>query len=158
LKDIPGPAAPPAPSTEYYTVNLFIDIDGVLLGKSAATGECMLANHAKDFLKFCLANFDCYWLTTHCRGSIDTVTAYLAPYADAELNTLIERIKPTYFKTFKTEALFGDFIWVDDQPTAYEFQVLDDNNQLDRWYQVNTRKNPDELLSLMSSLQAILKR
>ena len=38
------------------------------------------------------------------------------------------------------------------------FQVLDDNNQLDRWYQVNTRKNPDELLGLMSSLQATLKR
>jgi hypothetical protein len=139
-------------------VNFFIDIDGVLLGKSSATGKCILANHAKDFLEFGLDNFDCYWLTTHCRGSIDTVLAYLAPYADAELNTLIGKIKPTYFKTFKTEALFGDFIWVDDQPTAYEFQVLDENNQLDRWYQVNTRKNPDELLNLMRSLQAIVKR
>ncbi|MFC1560332.1 hypothetical protein ACFL3W_00135 [Pseudomonadota bacterium] len=139
-------------------MKLFIDIDGVLLGKSAATGECILANHAKDFLEFCLANFDCYWLTTHCRGSVDTVLTYLAPYASAELNTLIERIKPTNFKTFKTEALCGDFIWIDDQPTAYEIQVLDDNNQLDRWYQVNTRKNPDDLLSLMESLQAVVRR
>lgn len=139
-------------------MNIFIDIDGVLLGKSAATGECTMANHAKYFLEFCLDNFDCYWLTTHCRGSTDTVLTYLAPYADAELCALLNKVKPTYFKTFKTEALFGDFIWVDDQPTAYEFQVLDDNNQLDRWYQVNTRKNPDDLLSLMSSLQAIVMR
>jgi hypothetical protein len=139
-------------------VNLFTDIDGVLLGKSIETGRPALAEQAADYLEFCLDHFDCYWLTTHCRGSIDTAIDYLAPYADARFMALAEKFKPTQFKTFKTEALFGDFIWVDDQPTAYEFQVLDDNNQLDRWYQVNTRKNPDELLDLISSLQAILKR
>ena len=146
-----------ATAIEYDILNIFIDIDGVLLGRSAATGACTLAPHAKEFLEFCLDNFDCYWLTTHCKGSIDTVVDYLAPYADAELNTLIARIKPTCFKTFKTEALFGDFIWVDDQPSAYEIQVLDDNNRLDRWYQVNTRKNPDELSSLMQALQSRLE-
>ena len=79
-------------------MNIFIDIDGVLLGKSAKTGKPMLANHAKDFLNFCLANFGCYWLTTHCRGSIETVSAYLAPYADAELNTLdeVSQLPPEY--------------------------------------------------------------
>ena len=136
-------------------MNLFTDIDGVLLGKSAETGECVLAEHAMEYLEFCLENFDCYWLTTHCRGSIDTVIDYLAPYADTEFMALAEKIKPTDFKTFKTEALFGDFIWVDDQPTAYELQVLDDNNQLNRWYQVNTRKNPGELLGLIRSLKQI---
>jgi hypothetical protein len=137
-------------------VNLFIDIDGVLLGKSADTGECVLAEHAHEYLEFCLDNFDCYWLTTHCRGSIDTVIDYLAPYADSEFMVLAEQIKPTDFKTFKTEALFGDFIWVDDQPTAYELQVLEESNQLDRWYQVNTRKNRDDLLGLIGSLKQIV--
>jgi len=136
-------------------VILFTDIDGVLLGKSAETGECILAKHAQEFLEFCLDNFDCYWLTTHCRGSIDTVIDYLTPYADSEFMALVQKIKPTDFKTFKTEALFGNFIWVDDQPTAYELQVLEESNQLDRWYQVNTRKNPDDLLGLIGSLKQI---
>jgi len=116
----------------------------------------VLAEHATDYLEFCLDNFDCYWLTTHCKGSIDTVIDYLAPYADSEFMALVQKVKPTYFKTFKTEALFGDFIWVDDQPTAYEIQVLEERNQLNRWYQVNTRKNPGELLSLIRSLNRIV--
>ena len=137
-------------------MNLFTDVDGVLLGKAIVTGEPVLAEYSTEYLEFCLDNFDCYWLTTHCRGTIDTVIDYLAPYADPEFMALAEKIKPTDFKTFKTEALFGDFIWVDDQPTAYELQVLEEKNQLDRWYQVNTRKNPDELLSLIRSLQQIV--
>jgi hypothetical protein len=134
-------------------LNLFTDIDGVLLGKSATTGECILAPHATEFLEFCVDNFDCYWLTTHCRGSIDTVLDYLAPYAGSEFLALAAKIKPTYFKTFKTEALFGDFVWVDDQPTAYELQQLESQNRLDRWYQVDTRRNPDGLRLLIRLLE-----
>lgn len=137
-------------------MNLFTDIDGVLLGKAVVRGEPVLAEHATDYLEFCLDHFDCYWLTTHCRGSIDTVIDYLAPYADVRFMALAEKIKPTHFKTFKTEALFGDFIWVDDQPTAYEIQVLEEHNQLDRWYQVDTRKKPDDLLGLVLSLRQIV--
>jgi len=135
---------------------LFTDIDGVLLGRSAEAGKPALAEHSTEYLEFCLDHFDCYWLTTHCRGSVDTVIDYLAPYADARFIALAEKIKPTQFKTFKTEALFGDFIWVDDQPTAYELQVLEERDQLDRWYQVNTRKNPDELSILIRSLNKIV--
>ena len=137
-------------------MNLFTDIDGVLLGRALETGEPVLAEHATDYLEFGLDHFDCYWLTTHCRGSIDTAIDYLTPYADARFMALAEKIKPTQFKTFKTEALFGDFIWVDDQPTAYELQVLEERNQLDRWYQVNTRKNPGELRGLIRSLNKIV--
>jgi len=104
-------------------IDIDIDIDGVLLGKAVETGEPALAEHAADYLEICLVHFDCYWLTTHCRGSIDTVIDYLAPYADSGFLALAERTRPTDFKTFKTEALFGDFIWVDDQPTAYELMV-----------------------------------
>ena len=137
-------------------MNLFTDIDGVLLGKAVETGEPVLAEHATVYLEFCLGHFDCYWLTTHCRGSIDTVIDYLTPYAGSEFMAQAEKIKPTDFRTFKTEALFGDFIWVDDQPTAYELQVLEENYWLERWYQVNTRKNPGELRGLIRSLNKIV--
>ena len=135
-------------------MNLFIDIDGVLLGKSPITEQPVIANHTKIFLEFCLLNFDCYWLTTHCKeGKNDQVIRYLAPYVDSDVLSLIKQIIPTTFKTFKTEALFGDFLWIDDQPTAYEIQYLDEQNFLNRWIQVNTRKNINELALIIEFLK-----
>ena len=134
-------------------MNLFIDIDGVLLGKSLQNHQAQLANNSEEFIKFCLEYFDCYWLTTHCRGSTDTVIDYLHPYATHEFLVLIERIQPTNFRTFKTEALFGDFIWIDDQPTAYELQLLDENNWFDRWFEVNTRHDMNALSKLIPMLR-----
>jgi hypothetical protein len=136
-------------------MKLYTDIDGVLLGKSNKTGWPILANHAQQYIEYSLANFDMYWLTTHCRGSADTALNYLSPYCTAEMLTLLEQIKATNFKTFKTEALSGDFIWVDDQPTAYEFMMLEQNGWLERWYQVNTRRNSNELLTLIESLKQL---
>jgi len=136
-------------------MKLYTDIDGVLLGKSRETGLPTLANHAEHYIEYCLANFETYWLTTHCRGSVDMPLDYLAPYCTSNMLTLLQKLKPTDFKTFKTEALSGDFIWVDDQPTAYEMMVLQQNNWLHRWYQVNTRKNFDELSLLINALKKL---
>jgi len=136
-------------------MKLYTDIDGVLLGKSSETGLPTLANHAEQYIEYCLVNFDTYWLTTHCRGATDTALDYLAPYCSPEMLTLLQQVKPSGFKTFKTEALSGDFIWVDDQPTAYEFMMLEQNDWLHRWYQVNTRKNSNELLTLIESLKQL---
>ena len=134
-------------------MNLFIDIDGVLLGKSPETKKPALANYAKELLEYSLHNFDCYWLTTHCKGSSETAIDYLRNYSDEGFLSLAQKIKPTNFKTFKIEALFGDFLWIDDQPTAYEFQYLEENNLLNRWLQVNTRKNFNELSLIISDLK-----
>jgi hypothetical protein len=139
-------------------MNLFIDIDGVLLGKNPDTKEQCLANDLEFFLSFCLARFDCYWLTTHCKGDIEPALNYLTPYADQSQMALLTQIKASSFKTFKTEALFGDFIWIDDQPTAYELQFLDDNDLLDRWFEVNTRQDMNGLTKLLPLLQERLAR
>ena len=136
-------------------MKLYTDIDGVILGKSDTTNLPALANYVEEYLEYCLTNFDTYWLTTHCRGDVETALHYLEPYASPEIMTLLSKIKPTNFKTFKTEALSGDFIWVDDQPTAYEFMMLEQNDWLQRWYQVNTRKNKNELLTLIESLKQL---
>jgi hypothetical protein len=139
-------------------MNLFTDIDGVLLGKENGGFDPVLANHAIDYLRCCIRYFDCYWLTTHCRGDIETVADYLRPYANDEFMELVYQIAPTNFKTFKTEALFGDFIWVDDQPTAYEFQYLADNDKLHSWWQVDTRKNINELADIIPRLELIARQ
>ena len=137
-------------------MNLFIDIDGVLLGKNETTNKIILANHATAFLEYSLIHFDCYWLTTHCKGSVETVIDYLTPYADEKFIELIKCVKSTNFRTFKTEALFGDFLWVDDQPTAYEIQYLDEKGLLERWLQVNTRKDINELSCLITYLNRFI--
>lgn len=134
-------------------MNLFIDIDGVLLGRSPITSKPALANDAHKFLNFCLDNYRCFWLTTHCKGSADTALDYLSPYADEAFLTLAQKIQPTYFKTFKTEALFGDYYWIDDQPSAYEFQFLEETDALHRWLQINTRKNFDGLNEILKFLK-----
>lgn len=65
---------------------------------------------------------------------------------------LLQQIKPTKFISANTEALSGEFVWVDDQPTAYEFMMLEQKGWLQRWYQVNSRKNLNELLTLIENL------
>ena len=59
---------------------LYIDIDGVLL---KYTGN----NVPKDinkFIRFIVTNFDCYWLTTHCKGNAQTAIDYLSEYLSAD--------------------------------------------------------------------------
>jgi hypothetical protein len=134
-------------------VNLYLDIDGVLLGKTdPASPRIVLANHARQFLELAIANFDCFWLTTHCRGDAQPVLDYLRPFVHDDLVPLLTRIKPTNFDVLKTDALRGDFLWLDDSPLAIEVSWLRERNLLDRWVQVDTRKRPDDLLAVMEVL------
>jgi hypothetical protein len=51
-------------------VNLFINIDGVFLGKSQSQiQEVATAYHAKKSIGFALKNSNYYWLTNHSKGS-----------------------------------------------------------------------------------------
>ena len=43
---------------------LYIDIDGVLLKNR----EDKAVEGISSFIRFIVSNFDCYWLTTHCKG------------------------------------------------------------------------------------------
>ena len=133
--------------------NLFIDIDGVLLGRCPNSQQIALAQQATEFLRVVLDRYDCYWLTTHCRGSAAPALEYLSRYGDDEFLDLANQIKPTHFVTFKVEALFGDYFWVDDQPTAYEQKFLQDRGWFDRWLQVDTRKNPFALVDVIEFLK-----
>lgn len=53
-------------------MNLYLDIDGVILTKSGDPAPDLLS-----FLEFVTSRFDCYWLPTHCRGNFEGVFKHL---------------------------------------------------------------------------------
>src|SRR5262245_52125905 len=101
---------------------VYLDVDGVILGE--VDGRVALARHAEEFVDFLTSRFDVYWLTTHCRGESLAALNYLSRYAPAEFLMRLEPIKPTHFNVLKTEALTGDFYWIDDSPLQSELDDL----------------------------------
>jgi ribonucleotide monophosphatase NagD (HAD superfamily) len=75
-------------------MNLYIDIDGVLLN-DALDNAGTPANHATEFLKFVTEKHNCYWLTTHCHGGENRAPEYLLQRFPASMKEVLDKIKPT---------------------------------------------------------------
>jgi len=133
---------------------MYIDIDGVLLSKK----QVKLVENAKSLIEFAIMNFDCYWLTTHCKGDCKNVWGYLSKYFDKETMELIKQIKPTLWDTLKTEAIdfSTEFFWLEDNPFQAELLILKEKNFLDRLITVNNNKK-DELIRVKKLLENQLK-
>lgn len=69
---------------------LYIDVDGVLLTKRLPEK----AQGADLFIDFVTRNFECFWLTTHCKGNSLTAINYLKKYMGAHTMDLVTRLKP----------------------------------------------------------------
>jgi len=125
---------------------LYLDIDGVLL----TTKQTSPASNVQEFVNFVTSNFDCYWLTTHCKGNNQTVLKYLSEYFDKETLTKLETIKPTSWTTLKTEAIDfnSDFFWLEDFPFQSEINILDSKSKKDKLIIVDLNKS-DELMRLI---------
>ena len=65
---------------------------------------------------------------------------------------------PTRFTTLKTEALQGDFYWLEDSPLAAEIEWLRVRGLLSRWIHVDTRERPEDLLSAGLELRRVVAR
>jgi len=125
---------------------LYLDIDGVLLGKNEKD-QIVIIPHIKEFLLYTKRTFDCYWLTTHCRYDKEEATRYLRPYLPKSTLTLFSHIKPLYWRTLKTEAIDfkHPFIWIDDSPLIYEIEILKRKDCLKNWLHVDSYKNINDL-------------
>ena len=139
-------------------MNLFLDIDGVILGKRNPHDiQHSLAAQCEEFIDYALSNFDCYWLTTHCQGDVETVIDYLRPYSSQAMLDKFRLIRATHFRTLKTEALHGDYIWVDDAPLICEINFLSSNDQLNRWLEIDTQKDYFALITLLPLLGSFIE-
>lgn len=135
-------------------IKLYLDIDGVLL---TAKHTCA-ADGVDEFIDFVTTHFECYWLTTHCKGESRTALRYLTQFMQPEtIKKLEEAVRPTNWDTLKTEAIDfkSDFYWLDDNPLQIEQTLLEKNRVSDRLILVNLNR-PNELILIESELKNIL--
>ena len=125
---------------------IYLDIDGVVLGKNEK-GNIALIPNFKAILSYLRKNYECRWLTTHGRHNADDVIRYLKPYLKGISAKELRFIKVVPWRTLKTETIEFDslFIWVDDQPLQFELDILRKKGFLNRWLKVDTYTNYREL-------------
>ena len=133
---------------------IYIDIDGVILTKH----NTRIADNSIDFMTFITKNFDCYWLTTHCRdGQTRNLIRMLSLYFPENIIEIIKQVKPTKWDALKTEAIDfkSDFLWVDDYVFESEKTILIHHNCLDRLILVDLEKDGNLLVTLNILKQAM---
>jgi hypothetical protein len=128
----------------------YIDIDGVLLtsyGHQAAEG-------LPEFIDFVTRHFDCYWLSSYCKGDAGPVLRLLSKYVDAATLEKLKAVKATTWRRCKSEAidLESDFVWLDDAPRYEDRQLLKEEGRLDRLIVVDLIRE-GELLGLIKMLK-----
>jgi hypothetical protein len=131
-------------------VKLYLDIDGVLL----TVKQLQRAEDALPLIDFVTTHFDCYWLTTHCKGDSATAIKYLSKYFEAEAIGQLKKIKPTDWSTLKTEAIdfTSDFFWLEDYPFEAEMKVVNEHSRTDCVIMVDLKRTGElkRIIALLS--------
>jgi hypothetical protein len=131
-------------------IKLYLDIDGVLL----TAKHTRAADGVDEFIDFVTTHFECYWLTTHCKGDSRTALKYLEQFMQPEtIEKLKDAVRPTNWDALKTEAIDFEsaFYWLDDNPLQVERTLLEKNRVSDRLILVNLSRS-DELTLIKSEL------
>ena len=135
-------------------IRLYLDIDGVLL----TAKHTQAAVGVDAFVDFVTSQFNCYWLTTHCKGASSTalryVVRFLLPATVEKLNT----VQPTTWDTLKTEAIGmrSEFYWLDDNPLQIEIAQLRTYGVENRLILVDLNQT-NELLRVQTVLERKVK-
>ncbi len=131
-------------------MNVYLDIDGVLL-----INEHQASPYADDFLQYIVNTYPetTYWLTTHCWHGKNRTAEVLRPSLATETMKLLEKVKPTDWGDYKTDAIdyTKPFLWFDDDLFDEEREDLIKHNTLDNWIEIDLRKNPDQLKNFLTS-------
>ena len=108
---------------------LYIDIDGVLITAKNSIAPLVIDR----FIQFITSNFDCYWLTTHCKGDLTHCLNYLKGYLSENSISASSPVKATNWDTLKTEAinLEEQFFWLDYYVLSVEKKILEQAVKID---------------------------
>jgi hypothetical protein len=136
-------------------IKLYLDIDGVLL----TAKHTRAADGVEEFVDFVTTHFECYWLTTHCKGESRTALKYLAQFMQPEtIKKLEDAVRPTNWDALKTEAIDfkSDFCWLDDNPFQSELARLQAEGVSNRLVLVDLN-HVNELFAVQTKLKRLLK-
>ena len=135
-------------------MKIYLDIDGVILKK-----DLTVPDYGKEFISVLITNYDCYWLTTHCRGGSNNAVSYLSEYYPDSTVAQLKMIKPTDWTDLKTEAidLNSDFIWLEDYPLESEKKMLREVNKIDSLITVDLNRE-DELKSVQNNIELVISQ
>lgn len=133
-------------------MNIYIDIDGVLLQNSLASNG-VPAKHALELLRVATAGHKCFWLTTHCHGGENRALDYLGK-SFPESKIYLDKIMPTDWGTWKTDAIdfSQDFRWLDDDVYEPELKALALHGCEDKLIKIDLQNNPDQLKEVISKM------
>ncbi|MGE5327732.1 MAG: hypothetical protein ACM3KH_00175 [Thiobacillus sp.] len=128
--------------------NIYLDIDGVLLAN-----EKFLAQGAEEFIEYVVSRYPTFWLTTHCMDNNPTLAVNnVGKLCKPKTLEFLKQIKPTAWKTAKTEAIdfSHPFLWFDDDLYDDEREELLRRDALSSWIEVDLNKYPDQLKTFFS--------
>ena len=136
-------------------IKLYLDIDGVLL----TAKHTRAAEGVDKFVDFVTTHFECYWLTTHCKGESITALKYIAQFMQPKtIKRLEDAVRPANWDALKTEAIDfeSDFYWLDDSPLPVERRILEGNGVSDRLVLIDLER-PSELANIELELKYLLE-
>ena len=135
-------------------MKIYLDIDGVILKK-----DYTLPEYAKEFISFLTTNYDCYWLTTHCRGGNNKAIDHLSKCYPISTLEQLKMIKQTNWTDLKTEAidLNSDFIWLEDYPLESEKEILRKANKTSSLITVDLNRE-NELKSVQNKIELVVNQ
>ncbi len=130
-------------------INIYLNIDGVLLANDRQS-----ALYAHEFLDYLLAEYkdQVYWLSTHSRGDAALPIQNVGHLFEPKTIALMEQVKPTNWKTLKTEAInFTEpFLWFDDDLFDAEKRKLREYGVLENWIEIDLAKDNEQLGALLA--------
>ena len=137
-------------------MNIYLDIDGVLLSDAPHDhGESTA--HSLELLKSLTARHKFFWLTSNCYQGENHVKEVLYPKFPEDARAYIDKIIPTDWTRWKTEAIdfSQDFRWLDDDAYDPELAILAKNNCSDKLIKIDLINNPEQLKDVINLLETI---
>lgn len=130
-------------------MKIYLDIDGVILKKNLTIPE-----YGEEFIAYLITNYNCYWLTTHCKGDTQDAINHLSQFYPPSTVEQLKMIKQTNWESLKVEAvdLNSDFIWLEDYPFESEKIVLKKANKINSLITVDLKRE-DELKSIQKLIE-----
>lgn len=132
-------------------MNIYLDIDGVLLADKATP-----AYYANEFLQAVLTKYpdSTYWLTTHVWNGENIISYSLAPYLNADTQALLNKIQVVEWGDDKTDGIdfTQPFLWFDDDLFDGERKALEAHNALNSQVRIDLVNKPHQLEEVTSQL------